>query len=137
MMEEIIRRYKGKGFTLTPQRMAILQYLDGNTDHPTADEIFKNARIKFPTISFATVYNTLEALKGRGELVEVTIDPERKHFDPNPTPHHHIMCSVCSHIADVFVDYSEALKLPEDVGNGFHITGNHVEFYGICKTCSN
>lgn len=136
-MEKIIRRYKGKGFKLTPQRIAILKYLDGNVDHPTADDIFRDTRVKFPTISFATVYNTLEALKGRGELVELTIDPERKHFDPNRSPHHHIMCSVCGHIADVFADYSEALKLPEDIKNGFHITGNHVEFYGICRECSN
>ena len=136
-MEKIIRRYKGTGFTLTPQRMAILEYLDGNTDHPTADDILQGTRTKFPTISFATVYNTLEALKERGELVEVTIDPERKHFDPNPAPHNHIICSACGHIADVFVNYSEALNLPEDVRKGFHVTGNHVEFYGICNECSN
>lgn len=136
-MEEIIRRYKGKGFTLTPQRMAILKFLNGNTDHPTADDILQDARAKFPTISFATVYNTLEVLKERGELVEITINPERKHFDPNPAPHNHIICSACDLIADVFVDYSEALNLPEEVERDFHVTGNHVEFYGICNECSN
>ncbi len=136
-MEKIIRRYKGKGFKLTPQRMAILKFLEGNRDHPTADDIFQDVRVKYPTISFATVYNTMQTLKERGEVLEITIDPERKHFDPNTSPHHHSMCSVCGEIGDVFADYSEALHLPEEISLGFHVTGNHVDFYGICTECSN
>ncbi len=134
-MEKIINRYRGKGFKLTPQRIAILQFLEGNTSHPTADDIYREIRKKHPTVSFATVYNTVQALKDRGEILEITIDPERKHFDPNPEPHHHIICSVCKKIGDIFVDYSQALRLPEDVLKEFHTTGNHIDFYGICKDC--
>ena len=137
MVERIIDRYRGKGFKLTPQRIAILKFLEGNTAHPTADDIYTEIRKKNPTVSFATVYNTVQALKDRGELAEITIDPERKHFDPNPEPHHHIICSRCRKIADIFVDYSEALKLPEDVLGKFSPMGNHVDFYGICKDCQN
>jgi len=137
MVEKIIDRYKGKGFKLTPQRIAILKFLEGNTAHPTAEDIYTEIRKKNPTISFATVYNTVQALKDRGELLEITIDPERKHFDPNPEPHHHIICSRCRKIADIFVDYSEALKLPEEVLDKFSPMGNHVDFYGICKECQN
>lgn len=137
MVEKIIDRYRGKGFKLTPQRIAILKFLDGNTNHPTADDIYTEIRKKNPTVSFATVYNTVQTLKDRGELLEITIDPERKHFDPNPEPHHHIICSRCKKIGDIFVDYSEALKLPEDVLGKFSPMGNHVDFYGICKDCQN
>jgi len=137
MVEKIIDRYRGKGFKLTPQRIAILKFLEGNTDHPTADDIYTEIKKKNPTVSFATVYNTIEALKDRGELLEITIDPERRHFDPNPEPHHHIICSKCKKIGDIFVDYSEALKLPEDVLGKFSPMGNHVDFYGICKDCQN
>ena len=137
MVEKIIDRYRGKGFKLTPQRLAILKFLEGNTGHPTADDIYTEIRKKNPTVSFATVYNTVQALKDRGELLEITIDPERKHFDPNPEPHHHIICSKCKKIDDIFVDYSEALKLPEDVLGKFSPMGNHVDFYGICKDCQN
>lgn len=137
MVEKIVDRYKGKGFKLTPQRIAILKFLEGNTAHPTADDIYTEIRKKNPTVSFATVYNTVQALKERGELLEITIDPDRKHFDPNPEPHHHIICSKCRKIADIFVDYSEALKLPEEVLDKFSPMGNHVDFYGICKDCQN
>lgn len=136
-MEKIIKKYKGKGFKLTPQRLAILKFLEGNTSHPTAEDIYTELKKKYPTVSFATVYNTIEALRERGELLEITIDPERKHFDPNPTPHHHVICSVCNKIGDVFVDYSGVLRVPEEILKGFSITGNHVDFYGICKDCKN
>lgn len=136
-MERIIDKYKGKGFKLTPQRIAILKFLDGNTSHPTAEDIFLEIKKKHPTVSFATVYNTVQALKDRGELLEITIDPERKHFDPNPSPHHHIMCSACRKIGDIFTDYTEALVVPEEILREFSVTGNHVDFYGICKECKN
>lgn len=134
-MERILRKYRGKGFKLTPQRIAILKFLEGNTSHPTAEDIYTEIRKKYPTVSFATVYNTIQALRDRGELLEITIDPQRKHFDPNPEPHHHIMCSGCGRIGDVFVDYSRVLLLPEEVTREFAVTGNHIDFYGVCSDC--
>lgn len=136
MVRKIIDRYKGKGFKLTPQRIAILKFLEGNTGHPTAEDIFIEIKKKHPTVSFATVYNTIQALKDRGDLLEVTIDPERKHFDPNPSPHHHIICTACGRIGDIFVDYSAALTLPEETLKEFTPTGNHIDFHGVCRDCS-
>jgi len=134
-MERILKKYRGKGFKLTPQRIAILKFLDGNTNHPTAEDIYNEIRKKYPTVSFATVYNTVQALRDRGDILEITIDPQRKHFDPNPKAHHHIMCTACGKIGDVFTDYSGALHLPEEVTDEFHVTGNHVDFYGVCSAC--
>ena len=111
-MEKIIAKYRDRGIRLTPQRIAILKFLEGNTDHPTAEDIYKGIKRSYPTLSFATVYNTLQTLTERGELLEITIDPTRKHYDPNTTPHHHIVCVECNEIMDVFMDYSGFLKLP-------------------------
>ncbi|MCK5237436.1 MAG: transcriptional repressor [Deltaproteobacteria bacterium] len=134
-MQVLIEKYKEKGLKITPQRLAIFKFLEGNTTHPTADDIYKGVKIDNPTISFATVYNTIEALKGVGEVMELTIDPERKHYDPNTEPHHHVVCLKCNKFGDVFVDYSKDLKLPETVTSEFKISGNHVNFYGVCSDC--
>ncbi len=134
-MESIIEKYRAKGFKLTPQRLAILRYLDGNKDHPTAEDIYRDLKKTNPTLSFATVYNTVQALVQRGELVEITIDPRKRHFDPNARPHHHIRCTACGRIEDVMVDYAPYLDLPEEVEKEFTVTGNHVDFYGICNNC--
>ncbi len=130
-----LEKYRSKGLKLTPQRLAILEYLDGNTSHPTAEDIYRAVKKKYPTISFATVYNTLQALLRIGEIMELTIDPERRHFDPNTTPHHHVICTECGRIGDVFVDYSDKLRLPENITEEFTITSIHIDFYGVCRHC--
>jgi Fur family peroxide stress response transcriptional regulator len=117
----------------TPQRLAIFEYLKDNTDHPSADEIYKAIIQKFPSMSFATVYNTLETLKEQGFVKELTIDPNKKHFDPNIESHHHLMCIKCKKIVDILVDYE--LQVPEHNKKGFDIIGNHIEFYGLCPSC--
>ncbi len=134
-MEKIVKKYRGKGFKLTPQRLAILNYLNGNKDHPSAEDIFRDIKKSYPTISFATVYNTVQALVERGELMEINIDPERRHFDPDASPHHHIRCTSCGRIDDIMTDYSASLELPEEVLNDFDVQGNHVDFYGLCADC--
>ena len=134
-MEKIISKYKDKGIRLTPQRIAILKFLEGNTDHPAAEDIYRKVRRRYPTISFATVYNTLQTLTEKGDLLEITIDPTRRHYDPNTTPHHHIVCTDCNEIMDVFVDYSDVLTLPSYVLREFKPVGNHVDFYGVCRKC--
>ena len=134
-MEKIIAKYKDMGLRLTPQRIAILKYLDGNTSHPTADNIYRDVKQTYPTLSFATVYNTLQTLKEHGEVMEVTIDPIRKHYDTNTSPHHHVICISCNELWDVFTDYSDVLKLPSNVAKGIKTVGVHVDFYGLCKNC--
>ncbi len=128
-----MEKYKKLGLKLTPQRLAVLEILDGNATHPSAEDIFREVKKRFPMTSFATVYNTLNALKEKGKLVELSIDPDRKRFDPDIKPHHHIICIRCKSIVDIHREY--ALKTPEAERQGFEIIGNHVEFYGICPKC--
>jgi len=128
-----MEKYKELGLKLTPQRLAILAYLEGNTSHPSAEDVYRAVLRNYPTMSFATVYNTLEALRQRGEVQELTIDPEKKRFDPNTHPHHHLICVKCRKVVDVQQDYE--LPLPKSVRESFQIVGNHIEFYGLCMQC--
>jgi Fur family peroxide stress response transcriptional regulator len=119
----------------TPQRLAVLAYLDGNTSHPSAEDIYRALSKKNPTLSFATVYNTLNALTKAGTIGELAIDPERRRFDPNTTPHHHLICIQCKRIIDIMKDIT--VELPADSAKGFSVSGSHVEFYGYCARCGN
>ncbi|MDQ7788339.1 MAG: Fur family transcriptional regulator [Thermodesulfovibrionales bacterium] len=127
------QKIKEAGLKLTPQRLAILDYLRDNLEHPSAEDIYKAMLERFPTMSLATVYNTLETLREKGAIQEVTIDPQKKRFDPNPRPHHHLICTRCKRVLDIHIDYQ--LHVPEAKKNGFEIVGNHIEFYGICPDC--
>ena len=129
-----MKKYKNLCLKLTPQRLAILEYLEGNTDHPLASDIYNAVCKRFPTMSFATVYNTLKALKGKASIQELTIDPDKKRFDPNTVHHHHLICTECRKIIDIETEFE--LDLPELQKHGFEITGNHIDFYGVCPKCA-
>jgi len=120
-----------KGIKSTHQRLAILGYLDGNKNHPSAEEIYREIKEIFPTMSFATVYNTLEALREHGCITQLTIDPKRKRYDPDTTAHHHLICSKCKKIVDIHMGFD--ISLPNT--RGYKLIGSHIEFYGICPEC--
>lgn len=129
-------KYKKKKYPairLTPQRIAILEYLEGNKSHPSASDIYKAISQKYPTMSFATVYNTVDSLREKKKVLELSIDPQKKRFDPNTEPHHHLMCVECKAIIDIPRNF--ALYLTESERCNFEIIGNHVDFYGVCPRC--
>jgi Fur family transcriptional regulator, peroxide stress response regulator len=128
-----MQKFKDIGLKLTPQRLAILDFLEGNTSHPSAEDIFRVVSAKFPTMSFATVYNTLDTLREKGYIMELTIDPDKKRFDPCTDRHHHLICSSCRRGMDVHLEFG--IDLPDNLNGDFTITGNHIEFYGICPAC--
>jgi Fur family peroxide stress response transcriptional regulator len=128
-----MEKFKAIGIKLTPQRLAVLGYLKGNTDHPSAEEIYQALLKQYPTMSFATVYTTLSTLKQKGWLSEITIDQGKKRFDPNMSDHNHLICTTCKKVVDIKIAFN--LDLPEVVASDFMITGSHVEFFGICPEC--
>lgn len=130
-----MEKYRNIGLKLTPQRLAILEYLKGNTSHPSAEDIYSTIRKKYPTISFATVYKTLEALKIKGNLTELTIDPERRRYDPDTSRHNHLICIECKSIVDIHRDFP--VSIPDGIDTSFELIGSHIEFYGICPECKN
>lgn len=128
-----MNKYKNIGLKQTPQRLAIIEYLDGNCNHPTVDDVYTDIKVKFPTMSLATVYKTLETLKAKGYLQEITIDKERKHFDPDTSQHHHLICIKCKKIIDIKKEFP--VEIPDEYKDSFEITDTNIEFYGICPVC--
>jgi len=133
-MKKLAEMLHKKGFKATPQRLEIINYLMNTKSHPSAEEVYKNIKEKFPTISFATVYNTLETLKKSGDIKELSIDHERKRFDIDLSPHDHFFCKKCKKVIDIYEHKSLKKDLPDT------IEGNIIEeislFYiGICESC--
>jgi Fur family peroxide stress response transcriptional regulator len=125
--------YKDIGLKLTPQRLAILKYLENNREHPSAADIYKAVSKDFPTMSLATVYNTLRALKQVKDIQEISIDADKKRFDPETHEHNHLICVGCKKIVDVERRYSP--DIPDAERQDFEILYTHVDFYGLCPEC--
>ncbi len=128
-----MEKFRHLGIKLTPQRLAILQYLEATRDHPSAEDIYRVLHKKFPTMSLATVYNALSTLKGKGGVLELTLDPERKRYDPNTGHHDHLICLSCRRIIDI--PNARGIDLPESARQDFAVVESHVEYYGICSRC--
>jgi Fur family peroxide stress response transcriptional regulator len=133
MLKKLQQKGTVKGFKRTPQRLSILDHLDGNTSHPSADDIYRVVAKKNPTMSFATVYNTLNTLVQAGAVRELTIDPDRKRYDPDTSLHHHLICLDCKEVVDIPGDIP--LEVPRAASRDYTILGSHIEFYGLCVTC--
>jgi Fur family peroxide stress response transcriptional regulator len=123
----------GKRFRKTPQRLAILKFLHGQPCHPSAEDIYEAVKKQFPTLSLATVYNTLETLRERGEIVEVGSDPAKKRFDTAAESHHHLICVRCRKIVDIPEKFTPVLADKEKMG--YKIIRSQVDFHGLCPKC--
>ena len=128
-----MEEYRQLNIKLTPQRIAILDYLKGNKSHPSAEDIYTAVKKQFSTMSFATVYNTLEALRNKGNIQELKIDSNKKRYDPDCSHHHHLICNKCKSIVDIFKDFK--LNVSDDLTEGYEVLGNSIEFFGICREC--
>ena len=135
-VEKLTDTLRNHGMKITPQRLMIFKILENNTSHPSAEEIFKRVKKIYPTVSFTTIYKTLETLKDIGEVQELIIDEDRKHYDPNTETHHHIICSNCKKILDVFEDFSPHIKLPDNLKKDYTVSGFQISFRGTCKECA-
>ncbi len=133
-VDNVVERFKSKKLKITPQRLGIFEILEGNTAHLSAEDVFKEIRKSYPTISFTTVYKTLEIMEKMGEIMKITIDEERKHYDPDTNIHHHIICSRCNKISDIKDGFIK-LKLPREILDEFTPSSYHISFYGTCKKC--
>ena len=134
--DNLMEKFRNKNFKITPQRMGIFKILEGNLEHPSAEDIFSKIKKIYPATSFTTVYKTLDILEKMGEVLKITIDDERMHYDPNTATHHHIICLGCNKISDIEGDHINP-TLPDGILNEFTPSRYHVSFYGTCKDCLN
>ncbi|ODS30525.1 MAG: putative transcriptional regulator [Candidatus Scalindua rubra] len=133
-VDNLVERFRSKKLKITPQRLGIFRILESNLQHPSAEDIFSKIKKIYPTVSFTTVYKTLDILEKMGEILKITIDEERKHYDPNTNTHHHIICLMCNKISDIEEEHIRP-KLPRGILNEFTPSSYHISFYGTCKKC--
>ncbi|HMT06926.1 MAG TPA: transcriptional repressor [Pyrinomonadaceae bacterium] len=125
-----------KGLGLTRQREAVLDVILSSHGHLTANEVFTNAKAKLPTISFATVYNSLRYLKEAGHIAEIQFGNGASRFDKCTHRHDHALCTSCGQLVDI------EMEIPSDVvkqaAKYSKFTPESFEFTlrGLCPDCS-
>lgn len=119
------------------QRDAILEVLYSTKAHPTADAIYEEVRKKIPNISLGTVYRNLAKLSEDNTIIKVNAGTGGEHFDGNPAPHYHVVCTQCGAIDDIDADPLEEVNLWAAKNFKGEIYKHSTIFFGKCERCKN
>jgi Fur family peroxide stress response transcriptional regulator len=133
-VEDAGRQLREAGLRLTPQRRALLEELAGDTSHPAAEIVAARVATRVPGVSLSTVYKGLHELAALGMLRELDV-PGAKRFDPDTSPHAHLVCADCGTLVDVSLPTNLTAALDRAV-TGAHIARTEVVFHGTCERCS-
>src|SRR5215468_12535164 len=94
---------------LTKQREVVLQVIRDAKEHLTANDVFARAKTILPSISFATVYNSLRYLKDAGHIAEIQFGNGASRFDRMTHRHDHAICTKCGKLVDI------EMELPHEI----------------------
>lgn len=117
------------------QREAILEVLQNTRAHPTADRIYEEVRKNIPNISLGTVYRNLAKLSDENIIIKVGFGSGIEHFDGNPRPHYHVMCTECGAIEDIEAEPLNELNLWASRLFKGEIYKHSAMFFGKCEKC--
>jgi Fur family peroxide stress response transcriptional regulator len=120
---------------LTRQRGAILQVIRESEEHPTANEIFQAARLRLPTISYATVYNSLRFLKEAGLVHEIKFGDRASRYDRETHRHDHAICNDCGKLVDFELPQAADLIQAAARKSKFKAESVHLTLRGLCPDC--
>jgi len=136
-LERLLAQMEAGGRRITPQRAVVCEALLAQGGHPTATQLWQRVHEAHPSISQATVYNTIAALEELRLIQKLEIaGDEHAHYDLAIDPHVNIVCTRCGRIADVYTDTLEALLVLVAHRSGYDLTpGSGVIVYGACTAC--
>lgn len=127
--------FKDKKLKLTPQRIAVYNYLKSTCEHPSAETIYKALQADYPTMSLATVYKTLRVLVDVNLIQEINVGEGNFRYDGCVDSHPHIHCLNCSKVDDLKDVNFDNLNAEVISKTDYVILSNKVYFYGLCPEC--
>ena len=130
---EILR---DKGFKVTPQRLAIYKILKESYDHPSAEMVYEKLQSRYPTMSLATVYKTIEVFLEIDLVHYLNVGEDKARYDAHTHPHAHMVCDKCSEILDIEDSELKNLQDSIEVTSGYQINRARVYFHGVCPKCA-
>lgn len=136
LLDQLVAR----GFRLTSQRKVLVETIQGVKDHLDAAMLLKLARKREPRINRATVYRTLQLLKGLrlvDELDLMHLEGEKHFYEVRPDREHvHLACCCCGSITEFDSPTFDRLKSEISEQTGFEIQVARMELGGNCRACS-
>ena len=111
-------KLRSVGLRPTKQRLKMCEVLFDRreTFHFTIEDLRKILKKKLDIkISQATIYNTINALKNKGYIKEISLNSDKTYFDTNVTNHHHFYNETTSELIDFHDKDVEEIKLRKNL----------------------
>lgn len=124
-----------KALKYSRQREGIKKFLQGRTDHPTADMVYRGIQETYPNISLGTVYRNLSLLASLGEIQRIASEDGADRFDAITMPHYHVACRRCGRVDDLPMAWEGELDRRASQHYKGSIEGHSTCFYGLCADC--
>jgi len=99
--EGIVDELRAMGLKPTPQRLEVIKVLKERMDeHPSLAEVFDVIKIRVPSISFSTLFNTVKTLEKVGYLTMFDLEGETR-IELNLRNHVNIIDRTSGTVTDV------------------------------------
>jgi Fur family ferric uptake transcriptional regulator len=134
-MSQAAARASLAGLRPTPQRVAIIEALEGKDRPVTAQALHEEIRGRGRP-GLATVYRTLRALAEAGTAETFSVgEGEVAYKLCEVDHHHHLICERCGQVVTLESCDMEDWATLVARRRGFSVTGHRADVYGLCRSC--
>ena len=132
--QELLNELRSEGFRITPQRVAIIDYILETKSRPTAEDIHQSIQKTYPMTSLSTVYKTIELLKKKN-VIRGTGASDKTQFETVLPQSVNLICTNCGRIETLKDGLIKELETKVKRKSHFEIHSQRIEFAGLCNQC--
>ena len=81
------------------------------------------------------IYRTLETFENLGLISVVNVLYNAARYDANLDPHHHIVCTECKKVEDVYDECLNNLDISNKTLGDYKVEGYSLLLSGVCTSC--
>jgi Fe2+ or Zn2+ uptake regulation protein len=130
-----VRRLREAGLRATGPRLQILEAIEDDRRHPTADMIHETLQAHHPSLSLSTVYATMEVFARRGLVRRIGTAAGPLRIDGTEQDHDHAVCRICGSVFDIDHELIPRPVHPAQLPHGLRLKSVHVEYEVVCPQC--
>ena len=123
------------------QRNIILDIMKNTYQHPTAEEVYEEAKKVLPEIGIATIYRNLNQLVEIGSIKRISLGNGNDRYDGHLEEHYHLICKCCGRLQDIRPKKEKLAMLKEAAREAVNLKDenmaslNTATLEGICDNC--
>ncbi|MGO1370209.1 Fur family transcriptional regulator [Senegalia sp. (in: firmicutes)] len=143
VLQQFYEIFEENNYKVTEQRKLLFEaFLENREKHMTVEEVHGYIIKKDPGIGIATVYRSIQLLYELKILQKLILDDGTRRYELNISEgnsiHYHLICRECGEIIESYElrdDLLESMKKIFDEDYGFLVSGQQINFFGLCEKC--